>query len=556
MTLWLCFVTMNISCLADEAYSVEPISTVSSSQNLNQIQTLIQQAETFRANGHLTEAAKLYQQVRILAGESNLNSYAALATGLTGYVRFLQQDYVQAETLLTQALQQSIKSDWILQAAIHANHLGNFYAAKGNREKTQVFYQEAKLLAERSMDFALVARIRINQTRLANIDDPERAWIMLQELKQSLDTLEPSKEKTALILATSYQILELKPYPTIDQNKRKQLITELLKQALTLAKQFNQARQVSMSLGYLAGYEEKLGHVQLGLSLTDQAVAAIQRIDAKDLLLQWEWQRGRMLNALGNEDLALAAYRRSISHIEAIRGDIPVVYKNGRSSFRETLQPVYLGLADLLIRRADASPNTEAAQRLLREARDTVELIKKTELEDYFDNRCTIQTLPEVALESIAPKTAALYPILFQDRLELLVSLPDGIHHQSIAVTTDVVTDSARDFADKLRNFKKGHQQTAKRLHSWLIAPISDLLTQHQIDTLIYIPDGPLRLIPLAALYDGKRYVIDRYAVVTSPGLKLFDPNPLPRDNMLTLVAGLSRPIRDIVGSLRRLAIC
>ena len=35
------------------------------------------------------------------------------------------------------------------------------------------------------------------------------------------------------------------------------------------------------------------------------------------------------------------------------------------------------------------------------------------------------------------------------------------------------------------------------------------------------VPDGPLRTIPLAVLHDGERFLVERYALATTPGLSL-----------------------------------
>jgi CHAT domain-containing protein len=68
-----------------------------------------------------------------------------------------------------------------------------------------------------------------------------------------------------------------------------------------------------------------------------------------------------------------------------------------------------------------------------------------------------------------------------------------------------------------------------------------NVLHQQNIDTLVWIPDGALRTIPLAALTDGTRYVIDDFAVATAPGLSLVDPRPLASIRTSdTLLVGLS----------------
>jgi CHAT domain-containing protein len=58
------------------------------------------------------------------------------------------------------------------------------------------------------------------------------------------------------------------------------------------------------------------------------------------------------------------------------------------------------------------------------------------------------------------------------------------------------------------------------------------------------VPDGPLRTIPMAALHDGQAFLIQKYALATTPGLQLTDPRPLPRDRTRILAAGLSQAVQ------------
>ena len=50
-------------------------------------------------------------------------------------------------------------------------------------------------------------------------------------------------------------------------------------------------------------------------------------------------------------------------------------------------------------------------------------------------------------------------------------------------------------------------------MYSWLIKPFEIELAELKIDTIIYAPDGQLRYIPLAALYDGKQWLVEKYRV-------------------------------------------
>jgi len=69
-------------------------------------------------------------------------------------------------------------------------------------------------------------------------------------------------------------------------------------------------------------------------------------------------------------------------------------------------------------------------------------------------------------------------------------------------------------------------------------------LSETDIDTLVFVPDGPLRTIPLAALHDGENYLIDKYSVAVTPGLSLIDPQPLDPQAANLILAGLSKSVQ------------
>src|SRR5439155_21215955 len=57
---------------------------------------------------------------------------------------------------------------------------------------------------------------------------------------------------------------------------------------------------------------------------------------------------------------------------------------------------------------------------------------------------------------------------------------------------------------------------------------------------IVLVPDGALRLLPLAALHDGQRFLIEKYAVAVTLSLTLTEPRPLARDKLQVLAVGLS----------------
>jgi CHAT domain-containing protein len=60
----------------------------------------------------------------------------------------------------------------------------------------------------------------------------------------------------------------------------------------------------------------------------------------------------------------------------------------------------------------------------------------------------------------------------------------------------------------------------------------------------VFIPDGPLRTIPMAALHDGKRFLLEKYATAITPGIDLTDPRPLQRERVKVLAVGVTESVQ------------
>jgi CHAT domain-containing protein len=96
-----------------------------------------------------------------------------------------------------------------------------------------------------------------------------------------------------------------------------------------------------------------------------------------------------------------------------------------------------------------------------------------------------------------------LYPLILEDRLELVLMTPFGPPiHRSVDVTKDDLVDQIGAFRYALEDSTVDAKPTAQQLYEWLIQPIEDDLANANAETIIYAPDGPLRYAPLAALYD------------------------------------------------------
>ena len=483
-------------------------------------ETNFQYGRECKQQGLLYQAEQTLLQAQSLAQTPQQKAQAAGELGAI-YAR-LHRD-TEAKPLLEKAYQNTQGS----QKAHYANWLGNLSSNQHDAKQAQNYYTQAAQLA--GDDKTLAIRIELN---IARGLEPSARLVALEKISTQLDAVTDKQEQNRLYLNLGEQAR------TLGKEGLAQAYTAFEKaRTLSLSASLS-TRMQAESLDALASLYEDQKRYDESLHLSWQALSLIQSGEERDIIFNLEWRQGRLLRQDGQIDAAIAAYQRAVEHLEAIRQDIPVDYQNGKSSFRETLEPVYLGLADLLLQQAKNATG-ENQQKLLKKARDTVELIKQTELEDFLGGRCTVESARHASIQKMDDKTAIIYPIILPQRLELLVGTSTGLFQYVVPVDALAFNTQVQKMARNLRNKVPANMP---KLYNWLVSPAEEMLKKQGIDTLVFVPDGSLRLLPMAALFDGKHYLIEKFAVATSPGLTLFDPKPFAGKEFKTLLLGMSNP--------------
>lgn len=232
------------------------------------------------------------------------------------------------------------------------------------------------------------------------------------------------------------------------------------------------------------------------------------------------------------------ALERSIESLHIVRSDIArtqAISDLGRS-FRERAGSAYLLLADYHLR----APGPAAP----RAARDAVESFKAWELQDFFRDDCVNLALQQqVQLDQIPdPGVAILYVIPLEDRTEVLLGHRGQSHRWTSPLTGKQVATLARRFRFNLESDFGSYRflDEAEALYDALIRPLQGFLNEQGIRHLVFIPDGPLGAIPLAALFDRQRerYLVEDFSVSISPGLSLTSFEPLAAERSAALLFG------------------
>ncbi len=301
-------------------------------------------------------------------------------------------------------------------------------------------------------------------------------------------------------------------------------------------------RAIALAYGQLGRIAQAANDLAAARHHTEQAVLAAQAAQDPALTFVWTWQWAELLSQQAQLDAATAAYRRAVTYLSAIRSDLPPTLAAGQSTYRAVVAPVYLGLADVLLRQAAQVQGQAAEQRLLRDAQAQVEQLRTAELRDYFQDACLGHRTETIA--TLSPHTAIIYPIQLPDRLSVLVGIGERLQQQAIAMPPWALEVNVRRLLTSLRSegLQPFDRDLAKTVYDWLIGPFESELAAQGVDTLLFVPDGILRALPLATLWDGEGYLVERFAIATEPGLTLLDPRPLPERSPNALLAGLSEP--------------
>ncbi|MDJ0687198.1 MAG: CHAT domain-containing protein [Xenococcaceae cyanobacterium MO_188.B32] len=384
---------------------------------------------------------------------------------------------------------------------------------------------------------------------------------LTSEINSLLPTLPTTPEKVLTQINFTRSLLKLKKQE-INTPDIVAAIDRAIAQANTLGSDRLQAFAYA-TLGQWYEQEQKWSEAE---TATKQALGYTLGYGSQDIASEVLWQLGRIEQAQDERQEAIHAYTRAYDLLQSLRGDLVATTPDTQFSFRDRIEPVYRQLVELLL-----SPEIEPTQAELAQARQVIESLQLAELDNFFNEAC-IQANP-VQIDQIAPNTAVIYSILLKDRLEVIISLPDGtLLHQSTKtgdrieqVIGDLRNTIAFDnlFANRgsvpeaarsrdenpsrgIEIIRKTSPQIteflppAEQLYNWLIAPFTAELERNQVNTLVFVLDGVLRNIPMAVLHDGKQYIIEKYSVVLTPGMQLLDPQPLLRAKVTTLTAGLS----------------
>ncbi|NES19327.1 MAG: CHAT domain-containing protein [Symploca sp. SIO3E6] len=421
-------------------------------------------------------------------------------------------------------------------------------------EKTQIQLEQLKL-----------------QVETGQLDAAKTLWPKV-DLSQFSET-SPSQVYAHIKLAKSLACLKAEYHDqTSDHIPSWEEIENLLKEAVADAQLLEDAQRTqSFALGNLAGFyeyrcwllekqqqtEPAKKYREQSRGLTRRALNLAQSINASDITYQWQWQLARLWKAEGNRQQALESYKLTVEAIDNFRkntGAIPFNLRELNSDqyfyFRQNVEPAYRQLIALLLEPTVGNnhPNSTA----IKEALSYFQNFQTAEIESLFicslqgdNNRSTIDKF----IKDKQLNAAAIYPIVLQDKIGVIISLPDAEPVYYASNEHENLLDYIEQQVIVLQDGSQARSKieaSAQNLYELLIGSTQEQLANHFADsaakTLVFIPDSPLTSIPLAALHDGRKFLSEKYALVLSTGWLLKNSRPFQDVKLDSLIVAVEDP--------------
>jgi CHAT domain-containing protein/tetratricopeptide (TPR) repeat protein len=514
----------------------------SANDAIGQLGSQINQAQALQTLGLYRRAQSLLEQINTTLWNQPDSPIKALGLKSLGTVFQVTGNLNQSRQILQQSLdmQQNLARqpqssiDWRSQISATQFSLANTLRSLQDTEAALKLYQQSAELATTEIG---QLQAQINQLSLL-IDRQQipQALSLTAQILPTLSRLTPSRETLYLQVNFATQLSHLPQSAPNSSLTAAQLLKTAAQQAQSLA----DPRAESYAIGQLAHLYEQTQQWENAQILSQRALLLAQTAQADDVIYRWQWQLGRILkqrNQPGDRTAAKATYLAALDTLNTIRRDLLATYPDFQISFRKDVEPLYRELVELLVQPAAASPND------LQQARNTIEALRIAELENFFRSAC-LDTVSQI--DAVDDRAAVLYPILLTDQLVVITSFPgQTLRYHTSPVSQQTLETTIAAFRRNLilpYSSNRDIQAPAQQLYNWLIQPIAAELAAQQIQTLVFVQDGALQTIPMSALYDGDRYLIETYSIALTPGLQLFAPKPLEEIALTAVTAGLTEP--------------
>ena len=501
----------------------------------------INQAQALKMRGFYRNARKIQRELSQKIESLPDTEIKVMALHTIGNLWRQEGELISSEASLSRAGKLAEKKHLPLTAKISVS-LGNTERALANAnpdwakqhtERALNYYQRA---VEITTDPLVRIQAQLNQLGfLIEVDRFDAAIALLKPIESELQSLPGGRSAILARISLAQNVLLLQG--RLFDRKVERYLVNNLDLAIIQAREIADRYAESYGLGTLGKYYEQRGDTDTAQQLTQSALTLAQGLNIPELTYQWQWQLGRITQTR-DRPLAIAYYDLALNTLQTLRQEL-MASSSLKFTFQSSIEPLYREYLDLLL----TSPQLKGN---LAQSIDVLEQLQVAELDNLFRDACAREKVRNVS--NLDPQAAIIYPIILPERLEVILQLPGKqlYHHTQLTSELEVNTAIERLQRSLVQRSisPKQLKQESSQLYDWLIKPFAAELetkqprSQSQIKTLVFVLDGALRNVPMSVLHDGQKYLLERYAVAVSPGIRLTDILQSSRKNLRVLLAG------------------
>ncbi len=505
---------------------VNGIDTISSQPQFAQVEAIARGilGKAYFQNGQLESAISEYQSSLKL--ESNA---IALVNLSKAYMKLAKQYQLQADTAASEFEE------------TEAQNLEKL--ARQNKQLALDSAQNAlKISEDRGINEAIAARIYL----LSLLSDPsitsDSTVALFKQKSEYADEAIALLDRVPSSRFKAEKLVQIAKFVSDPQ------ALSLLDRALKISEEIGDRRTLSFAhreIGRIYFEQKKYSQA---IDDTNKGLLAAESAIASDNLFFLFWQLGQIETAQGEKEKAAKSYESALWNLRSPRRSFTVGRSNLFFQLRDRVNPFLRDYVALLL-------SGQPSQKQIQKGLDALYLLKISELQIFFNDPC-FQDIVEILFEGgnisqlesteLSTRQIQIYSFVLPEQTYFILRFPDNsLKTYTLALTEQKLSERTRQFIYDLRDRKtQNYYLTREEIYNLLISPIERDIAAIDRGTLVFIHDGILRNIPMEALYDGRKYLVEKYPIIYRAGLRI-TATTTGSKNREALIFGLTEAVSN-----------
>ena len=443
---------------------------------------------------------------------------------IASYKRSLKKE-IQISTLnnLVKTLQQFQQRTELLTQQVQSDQEASNYSTQAQNYRIQAlkYAKQALTLSQEDDSLSSVHSLI--------------AWNYFQE--NSLDGQQLKRGKSILneSLPSRSLVFVMLQWAEVDSDNK----ALWLSQAKKIAQNLQDAQAESYVLLALAKLNRESKNFGQALEYAKQAQIKAKSELLSKSLFQSQHLTGKIYREMGEDSIAMESYRNAIASIDTIAQNTASTNIKAIVEFNQEIQPIYRETLELIF----DQPKVSSVD--LIEALTISDKLRLSQLRNYFGDNCfEIQRreLTNDALET-QKKAILINSIILEEKVIFILQSPSGkmVKSEFEISRHKLISEADQWYAELKTGYTWQFKTRSQFFYDLIVKPFEAELQNSESEILVFVHDGILRNLPMAALFDGDRYLVEDWAVVSSLG-SFLTPSSTDSIEPKALIFGLSNP--------------